>query len=165
MDPDRPKRPSNTVLNLCRCESLESGGVSTRTLLCFYDATCYLQVQLLTSYEGKGGQTGVFEAGWGRGGGTDTSHQGLYRIIFVCLCSVQCLLLILISPACRCREACLCSRILNFFFFFFLRREKNTKHARKFCKAKGLFVQHVKKQTNTQTHDHDNFVSREKRWP
>lgn len=113
----------------------------------------------------EGGADGGFR-GWvgAGGGGTDTSHQGLYRIIFVCLCSVQCLLLILISPACRCREACLCSRILNFFFFFFLRREKNTKHARKFCKAKGLFVQHVKK-TNTETHDHDNFVSREKRWP
>lgn len=112
--------------------------------------------------KGRGGRRGFSRLGGGRGG-TDTSHQGLYRIIFVCLCSVQCLLLILISPACRCREACLCSRILNFFFFF-LRREKNTKHARKFCKAKGLFVQHVKK-TNTQTHDHDNFVSREKRWP
>lgn len=115
--------------------------------------------------KGRGGRRGFSRLGGGGGGGTDTSHQGLYRIIFVCLCSVQCLLLILISPACRCREACLCSRILNFFFFFFLRREKNTKHARKFCKAKGLFVQHVKKQTNTQTHDHDNFVSREKRWP
>lgn len=112
--------------------------------------------------KGRGGRRGFSRLGGGRGG-TDTSHQGLYRIIFVCLCSVQCLLLILISPACRCREACLCSRILNFFFFF-LRREKNTKHARKFCKAKGLFVQHVKK-TNTETHDHDNFVSREKRWP
>lgn len=115
--------------------------------------------------KGRGGRRGFSRLGGGGGGGTDTSHQGLYRIIFVCLCSVQCLLLILISPACRCRETCLCSRILNFFFFFFLRREKNTKHARKFCKAKGLFVQHVKKQTNTQTHDHDNFVSREKRWP
>lgn len=114
--------------------------------------------------KGRGGRRGFSRLGGGRGG-TDTSHQGLYRIIFVCLCSVQCLLLILISPACRCREACLCSRILNFFFFFFLRREKNTKHARKFCKAKGLFVQHVKKQTDKQTHDHDNFVSREKRWP
>lgn len=114
--------------------------------------------------KGRGGRRGFSRLGGGGGGGTDTSHQGLYRIIFVCLCSVQCLLLILISPACRCRETCLCSRILNFFFFFFLRREKKTKHARKFCKAKGLFVQHVKK-TNTQTHDHDNFVSREKRWP
>lgn len=88
MDPDRPKRPSNTVLNLCRCESLESGGVSTRTLLCFYDATCYLQVQLLTSYEGKGGQTGVFEAGWGRGGGERTLRTKGYTELSLCVCAL-----------------------------------------------------------------------------
>lgn len=90
MDPDRPKRPSNTVLNLCRCESLESGGVSTRTLLCFYDATCYLQVQLLTSYEGKGGQTGVFEAGWGAGGNGHFAPRAIPNYLCVSvLCTVS----------------------------------------------------------------------------
>lgn len=70
----------------------------------------------------------------------DTSHQGLYRIIFVCLCSVQCLLLIFISSACQCWEACSC--ICSLILFFLLRVERKYKHAKKFCK--GTFVQHVK---------------------
>lgn len=125
--------PQKFSLRVCR-ESREGGGgflfaadrysINTSVLL-----RCHmLTVQLLTSYEGKKGADG-FEAAGGEGGGgvgtTDTSHQGLYRIIYVCLCSVQCLLLFclysfLLRVGVR-RHAVVhnCTFTHSFFFFFF----------------------------------------------
>lgn len=56
-----------------------------------------------------------FKAGGGVTGGTmDTSHQGLKQIIFVCLCSVQSLLLISIGS---CESGGMLMHIFTDFFF------------------------------------------------
>lgn len=118
--------------------------------------TCYLQVQLLNSYEEKGGADRVW------GGGQWTLHTKGYTELSLCVCALYSVCFSFSFPL-RVRVGKhACANVhwsiyfFNFFFFFSCCIDRKWKHAREFiwtfAKCKSIVITFF-------------FVEKEKRWP